>query len=116
MLAYSAEKNVLIPQTLFVSFSAVEEMVFYQELSKIHEENTNLKAIYTITHPDESDKTWEGETGRISEEMLKKHVNLTGKEIYYICGPSSMVDAMREMIMKMGISEEQIQIEHFSGY
>lgn len=115
MLTYSAEKNLEIPQTLFVSFSTREEMVFYDELTHLKEKNKFLNAIYTISHPENSDG-WSGETGRVSEAMIRKYVSLTGKEIYYISGPPAMVDATQGMVSKMGIDEEHIRIEHFSGY
>ena len=125
MLAHSASKNVQIPQTLLVSFSTREEMVFYDELSRVHGRNSNLQAIYTLTHPESTEKghgdneptaSWNGEIGRITEEMIRKYVSLTGEEIYYVCGPTKMVDAMREMVVKMGIDEERIRVEDFNGY
>ena len=116
MLAYSAAKQLKIPQTLFVSFTESDEMVFYDELGKIDEKNAALKAVYTITHPAESMTDWSGETGRVSEEMIKKHITLGGNEIYFLCGPAKMVTAMREMVQAMGIQEEQIRAEDFSGY
>jgi ferredoxin-NADP reductase len=116
MLTYSAAKNVSIPQTLFVSFSTPEEVVFYDELKGLNQQNKALRAVFTVTHPEESTRHWDGETGRIGEELIKKHVSLTGEELYYLCGPTPMVDAMREMIQKMGVSDEQIRVENFSGY
>lgn len=128
MLLYSAQKGVSIPQTLFASFSTREEMVFYDELSRLSEKKPNLKAIYTISRPEnvpltptlslqgEGGSRWNGETGRITKQLLEKYVSLVGNEIYYLCGPTSMVDAMREMVQGLGVSEEQIRIEYYSGY
>jgi ferredoxin-NADP reductase len=57
-----------------------------------------------------------GETGRISEQLLKKYINNTQVATYYISGPAVMVDNTKSMLTQMQIPEEQIIIEKFTGY
>jgi glycine betaine catabolism B len=116
MLCYSKDKGVNVYQTLFVSFSSVEELLFYDELSVINKKNKYLKSVFTISRPDKTGDHWQGESGRITEELIKKHCSLVGSEIYYICGPTVMVDSMREMVEEMGVADDMIRIENFSGY
>lgn len=82
MVTFSNAKKLAIPINLFVSFSTVDEIIFREELEEISKNNPNIKIIYTITHPEETppeadqplaDK-WEGETGRISESLIKKYL------------------------------------------
>lgn len=115
-LLFAAEKNLLLPMTLFVSFSTVEEVLYKDELEKITEKHENLKVVYTITHPQESQKPWSGETGRIGKEMLEKNLSDIKKPKYYIVGPPKMVEAMEEMVKELGVPNEQIRIENFTGY
>lgn len=115
MIKYAYKKNLSIPLTLFVSFSGAEDVIFYKELSEIASKNPNIKVIYTITHAQEN-SNWRGETGRISEEMLKKYIKDINKPLYYIVGPPSMVVGMEDMVSKMGIPNEKIFIENFTGY
>jgi ferredoxin-NADP reductase len=116
MLTYASEKSITTPLALFVSFSKTEEMIFYTELTEIAKSHPNIKVIYTITRPEESKESWTGETGRISMELVKKHVSI--KDVtFFVTGPGAMVDGTIAMLKEAGISEEeQIRKEVFPGY
>ena len=116
MIAYANGKNLSIPITLFVSFSTVDEMVFYEEMMGIANKNPNIKIVYTITKPEESQEKWNGEVGRISGVLIKKYVSDIFKPLYYIVGPPLMVSEIEETVIKMGISNNKIFIENFTGY
>lgn len=114
MLQYASDKDLSFPITLITSFSTVEEAAFYQELKAI-EENGKRDVVYTITHPEEG-SDWQGETGRISQQMLEKYILFPKDCIFYICGPQKMVEAMEDMVRDNGIPDEQIRKESFTGY
>lgn len=116
MILYANAIKRQIPITLFVSFSAVEEVVFFEELQTIAAENVFIKPVYTITHPEESHVSWLGETGRISSELIKKYVADIMKPVYYLSGPPAMVEAMKEIVNSMHVPQEQIKEEKFTGY
>jgi len=113
MITYAYSKNLSIPITLIVSFSSVEDLAFHEELSNIAKENSYIKTIYTITHPNVQ---WKGETGRISEGLIKKYVQDIFKPQYFIVGPPAMVAAIEEVVRNMGAVNEKIFIENFTGY
>ena len=54
--------------------------------------------------------------GHVTEQMLASE--LTGKpdSLFYIAGPPSMVSTTQLMLSKLGVSQERINIEEFSGY
>ena len=114
MIQYTASKNMKNNLTLFVSFSTPDEMIFFNELSEISKQHKNIRVVYTITHP--GNTSWEGQIGRISSELIKQYINDITKPLYYITGPPPMVDATVEMAGGMGIPEDRILQEHFSGY
>ncbi len=116
MITYVAEKKLQISITLFVSFSIPEEMVYIDALTQIANEHANIKVIYTITRPELSHQKWAGETGRISEELIKKYVPDIQKPTYYITGSQKMVEETEELLEKMGIVSEQVKVEQFTGY
>ena len=116
MITYTSTKKLSIPITLIVSFSTVEDLVFYKELSDIASKNPNIKVVYAVSRPEESDVKWGGETGRISEELIKKYVPDFLKPQYFIVGPPAMVAAMEEVVRNMGVVNEKIFIENFTGY
>lgn len=116
MLIFAAQKNLTLPLTLFVSFSIPEEIIYYDELTAIAKEHTNIKVIYTLTRPQESKLPWSGETGRVSEELIKKYIDTVSECTYYVSGPPPMVDGTDTLLKDMKISEEQIILEKFTGY
>ncbi len=116
MITFAAAKDLKLPITLLVSFSTIEEMVFYQELIEIGEKHQNIHVIYTITKPQESNQEWTGETGRISKEMLRKYINDLQKPLYYIAGPPIMVEGIRQLVSEIGVDEEKVISKDFTGY
>jgi len=116
LLTYANQKKLQIPITFFVSFSTAEEVVFYNELRKIGHENPLIKIVYTVTHPEESKKKWDGQIGRISKELISKYIQNPQNARVYMAGPILMVQAMQQMVIEMGIPPEKILKENFVGY
>lgn len=112
MIVYAENKNLSIPMTLLASFSTKDEFIFYDELNSL---SGNLrKIIFTITKPGDYD--WNGETGRIDEEKIKKHALDIYNSQFFIAGPAPYVEAMEKLVNSLGVSKENIKIENFPGY
>lgn len=116
MITCANAEKLSIPITLIVSFSTIEDLVFYEELSDIAKKNLSIRVIYTVSHPEESKSKWNGEIGRISEALIKKYVSNILEPQYFIVGPPAMVAVMEEVVFKMGVPNEKIFIENFTGY
>ena len=116
MLHYAARKKMKTSLTLFVSFSTPEEMIFYDELKKLEEKNKNIKIIYTITNIKKTQTRWQGERGKISENLIKKHVSNLNDVLFYIVGTPTMEEETTTLLRKMKIKEENILTEEFTGY
>lgn len=116
MLVYTRDKHLTIPITLLSSFSRVEDIIFFDELTAIDIEMDNISYIVTITKPEESKKPWNGETGRMNEEMLKRYIANLSESLYYIVGPPGLVAAMRELVEGLRVGDENIITEDFTGY
>lgn len=114
MLTYANEKNLQNNITFIVSFSTVEEVAYKEEFEQIAQRHPNIKIIYTVTQS--STSSWQGETGRISAEMIKKYVQNVLQPLYYIVGPPKMAEAMEGIVKEMGVPMEQIKKEQFVGY
>lgn len=114
MFEYAAAKNLQTQMTLLAAFSKPDELLFFDELTQIGKEHRNMKVIYTVTKPQGT--AWKGETGRITEERIRKHIPDVQKQLYYIVGPPRMVEATVALVNEMGIPEDHILQEHFSGY
>jgi hypothetical protein len=51
-----------------------------------------------------------------SEKMLKKHLANAANPVYYLTGPGRMVSAMRELLNSLGVNDDDIKTEEFTGY
>jgi NAD(P)H-flavin reductase len=62
------------------------------------------------------DDGWEGESRRISAEMLHDHLDELPSRTYLVEGPPPLVEAVVEELQSAGVPEEQILPDRFSGY
>lgn len=102
MLRHVADKNLKTSVSLISAFSKEEDMIFYEELSAISKEHKNIQLTFL-------DK-------RISEEILRENISDLQKPTYYLVGPSAMVEAIREILRILDISEGKVVTESFTGY
>ncbi len=116
MLLYAGKVNYPASITFFVSFNAVEEIIFYDTLTNLSKNHKNIKVIYTVSHPEKSTKIWNGEMGRISEELIKKHLDDIFSPTYFISGPPIMVGSMLDLLEEMKVPSEKIREEQLTGY
>ena len=93
---------------------------FLEEFTGIEKDNPNFTFIPTFDEPLPS---WRGETGRISAEMLTKHMKgiaspeyYVAGPIYYVAGPPAMVTAVRTALSNAGIDDDDVRSEEFAGY
>jgi ferredoxin-NADP reductase len=115
-IKYAADTNLTIPMTLFVSYKIPEERVYIEEFERIKKEHSWFKIIETITRAEESRMLWNGERRRINEELIKKYSPDFANCLFMVSGPSAMVEATNEIVKNMGVANEQIEIEKFTGY
>lgn len=101
---------------LFYSNRRPEDAAFLGELQELAAKNPNFKFIPTMTLAAESAQKWAGETGYISKEMMDKYTSERTNAVYYAAGPQAMVAAMRKILNDMGVSDDDIKTEEFSGY
>ena len=101
---------------LFDSNRRPEDAAFLDDLMEAQKENPNFTFVGTMTEMEKSDREWHDETGLINTEMLLKYIGDLTLPIYYLCGPASMVAAMRKILNEAGVDDDKIRTEEFSGY
>jgi ferredoxin-NADP reductase len=102
--------------TLFYSNRRPEDTAFLEELKKLAEQNGNFIFVPTMTEMEKSTQAWIGETGYITKEMIEKYAPERTDAVYYSAGPQPMVVAMRKILNEMGVSDDDIKTEEFTGY
>jgi ferredoxin-NADP reductase len=90
-----------------------EDIAYKQEFDQIQKENNNFKVVHTLIHPPSD---WDGHTGYIDAEMIRKEVPDYTNRVHYTCGPPAMVKSMKKLLEDLNISKDQIKTENFSGY
>jgi ferredoxin-NADP reductase len=89
------------------------DIVFRQELEQMQRQNSNLKVVFTLAEPGAN---WEGYTGYIDAEMIKKEIPEYSETVFYTCGPPVMVQAMENLLKALNVPAENVKKENFAGY
>ena len=113
MLLYIAEERLPHQVTLVYSNRDQASAAFLDELAQLERANPNLRLLLTMT----DDPAWEGETRRIDADLLGDHLNgELDSFTYLVAGPPPMVESMEKALSDVGVPEQQIRPERFSGY
>ncbi len=102
--------------TLFYANRNPEAAAFLDEFHKQEQQNANFKLVATIDETGKSWSGWKGETGHIDRKMIANYINPLNGPVYYLAGPPSMVMAMQKMLNEVGVNDDDIKLEAFSGY
>lgn len=113
MICYSTDKGLKTDITLIYSNRYEDSIAFEDDFKRMETLNPNFKIIITITNPSPN---WKGLTGRINRKMIGETVPDYADRIFYTTGPKAMVDAMRSILSEIGLTEEQVKYEYFTGY
>lgn len=79
------------------------------DLQKIHNRFTLIPVMT-------KDLKWQGEKGYVTKDMIAKYIPDITKALYYLTGPSSMVEATWDMLEKAGVNTDNIRVDEFTGY
>jgi predicted ferric reductase len=111
MLLTMIEREDVRPVVLFYGARHADDLTFRDELLQL-QERMNLKVVYVVEEPPPG---WQGETGRITVEILRKHVppRQLKRWSYFICGPTPMMNAMEKMLGDIGVPPEKVNSERF---
>lgn len=101
---------------LFFSNHNPSDAPFLAELQALEKENPNFTLVATMTSLESYEPAWEGEKGRIDANLIKKYLPKETLPFYYLSGPQTMVEAMRNLLEKMEVDSDDIRFEEFSGY
>jgi ferredoxin-NADP reductase len=93
-----------------------EDASFLDEMVRLERENPSFTFVPTMTEMDKSVLPWEGERGRIDQQLLTRYLNGVSSAIYYVTGPPGLVNGLRTILKTSGIDADDIRTEAFTGY
>lgn len=114
LLKFIDNKKIKQEIILIVSFATWEEAIFFDELKDIESRNSNIEVIYALTKDKKANLNLE--RGRIDEKMIRKYTKDLKNSKFFIVGSPEMEDAMFEIVSRMGVRENNIFRENFTGY
>jgi ferredoxin-NADP reductase len=114
---FVADKGLSTDIVLLYGNDTEKDIIFRQDLDQMSRINKNLRIVYTLTSGEVNKATWPGRTGFIDEKMVKEEILDYQKRIFYLCGPPKMVEVLSDILKnKLGIGEDKIKLENFTGY
>ena len=84
-------------------------IIYKEELDELAQ-RPNVKVVYTIDHPEGTG--WQGETGFITTDMIRKYCDVENSG-FYICGPPQMAGHMVQNLDELGVPHDRIRKEQW---
>lgn len=113
MIKFCIDKKTSTDISLLYSNRNEDEIPFEDDLKQMQRTNLQLEVNMTITNPSSA---WRGLSGRVNGEMIRSTVPQWAERTYYVSGPQPMVESMTTLLEEMGLDQDQIKREYFSGY
>ncbi len=99
--------------TLFYSSRFVESAVYAEEFKRLSRDWPRLCAVITLTG-DAVPRAWDGETGRINDEMISKHLTDFQDTYFLVCGPNAFMEDVKRMLENAGVDvKNRFKTERF---
>ncbi len=96
---------------LIYGIHSPHDFIFREELAYLGRRHPNLRVVVTASHPEGTD--WKGPTGRITKELIAKSVPDVASRYVHLCGPVSLMEAVRTALLELGVPAERLKAEAF---
>ena len=113
MARFAADTRSPTRITLLYSARTADDLVFFEELEELRGENPHFFVSVTLTRPGPG---WAGPVGRIDRAFIEREVPGIRGRAFYASGPAAMVDEMASVFKAMGVPDERVRREVFTGY
>lgn len=91
------------------------DLYYVDDMERLAREHANFSWHVALSDP-APDDAWDGATGFIHDVVLRQylqaHPDPTACE-YYLCGPPLMIEAVRAMLDRLGVSQENVRYDDF---
>ena len=112
MLRHRAALRNSTATRLLYSARNAEELIYHSELADLAAGTDGASVTYTLTRTQPAD--WTGYSRRIDRKMLSEVLwPSTDEPVFYVCGPTPMVEAVANHLVALGHAPHQILTERF---
>lgn len=113
ILRYAVDAKEPIKGLMLYFNHSTAEIVFRQELEDLARQMPTFSLVHVLSQPETG---WTGERGRLDENLFRKYVPEPKGALCWISGPPAMVEAYKDLVRQVGIGEEALRTDIFSGY
>jgi glycine betaine catabolism B len=114
MLKYLLDKGERRNLVLFYANKSAQDIVYKDVLDQARRE-LGVKTIYTVSDKRNLPAGWKGQVGRITPQMIQAEVPDYKDCMFYISGPQSLVDSMKDVLAQLRVPNGQIKTDLFAG-
>lgn len=116
MLRQAAHDALAQRLVLLYSNRRPEDAAFLVELQRLADRHPDFRLVATMTDMAHSTRRWDGPTGPIDADLVRRAVGALPAPVFYVVGPPGMVEAMRDVLAAAGADADDIRSEAFYGY
>jgi ferredoxin-NADP reductase len=96
---------------LVYSVHSPKDIIFREEIDYLARRHPNFRAVITVSQPEGTD--WSGPTGRITKELIAKSVLDLPSRYVHLCGPVSLMEAIKKELAELGVPPDRVKTEAF---
>jgi ferredoxin-NADP reductase len=103
------------PGDIFLLYGcrAPSDFIFRNQLAALERRNPKLHVTVSMTGSEGTD--WSGPRGRLTKELLTLSVPDLASRRVQLCGPPSMMEATKAILIELGVAPDQIKTELFGA-
>ena len=112
MVRHRARSAPSVATRLLFSSRTYDEIIYRDELDRLASDGGGFEVIHTLTRAQPPD--WTGYGRRIDEAMLADALEPLGEQTRaYACGPTALVEAVANGLVRLGLPPDRIRTERF---
>jgi ferredoxin-NADP reductase len=113
MIKYCSDRAVPSRITLLYGNRDENNIVFWEELHDLERLNPHLRIVHSLSQPGD---TWKGRRGRLDEIAVREEIPDYRDRVFYVCGPPLLVADLVLALQELGVPNDRIRTEDFTGY
>lgn len=90
-----------------------DSIPFLGEFDSYEAEHPEISVVHVLANPKPG---WSGETGFITADIVRRHVDPADGWHWVVAGPPAMIEAMKLVLADLEIPPERVSLEVFAGY
>lgn len=89
------------------------DFIFANEIAALERAHPKLRVVVAVSRAEGTD--WKGTRGHITKELLAQTVPDIAARRVHLCGPPTMMDAIKAALTELGVPPEQVKTESFGA-